>query len=46
MLYAVTVVHLYDGHTFERLVWNRPGFAIGGSFGSAVNGPHRALDRT
>jgi hypothetical protein len=44
-LYAVTTVHLYDGRTFERLLWRRPGFAIG-SFGSVVNAPHRKLDRT
>jgi hypothetical protein len=45
-LFAVTVVSLYDGRTFERLLWQRPGFAIGGSIGNVVNGPHRALDRT
>jgi hypothetical protein len=45
-LYAVTTVHLYDGRTFERLIWQRPGFAIGGSFGKVVNAPHRTLDRT
>jgi hypothetical protein len=45
-LYAVTTVHLYDGRTFERLVWQRPGFSIGGSIGNVVNAPHRALDRT
>jgi hypothetical protein len=45
-LYAVTAVHLYDGRTFERLLWRRPGFAIGGSFGNVVNAPHRKLDRT
>jgi hypothetical protein len=44
-LYAVTTVHLYDGRTFERLLWRRPGFAIG-SFGTVVNAPHRKLDRT
>jgi hypothetical protein len=45
-LYAVTTVHLYDGRTFERLLWQRPGFSIGSSFGNVVNGPHRRLDRT
>jgi hypothetical protein len=45
-LFAVTAVHLYDGRTFERLLWQRPGFAIGGSFGNVVNAPHRRLDRT
>jgi hypothetical protein len=45
-LYAVTAVHLYDGRSFERLLWQRPGFAIGGSLGSVVNAPHRTLDRT
>jgi hypothetical protein len=45
-LYAVTAVHLYDGRTFERLLWQRPGFSIGGSIGNVVNGPHRRLDRT
>jgi hypothetical protein len=45
-LYAVTAVHLYDGRTFERLIWQRPGFAIGGSIGNVVNAPHRRLDRT
>lgn len=45
-LFAVTAVHLYDGRTFERLLWQRPGFSIGGSFGNVVNGPHRRLDRT
>ena len=46
-LYAATTVHLYDGRTFERLLWRRPGFAIGGgSFGNVVNAPHRKLDRT
>ena len=45
-LFAVTAVHLYDGGTFERLLWQRPGFAIGGSIGNVVNAPHRALDRT
>jgi hypothetical protein len=45
-LYAVTAVHLYDGRTFERLLWQRPGFAIGGSMGNVVNAPHRKLDRT
>jgi hypothetical protein len=45
-LFAVTTIHLYDGRTFERLLWQRPGFAIGGSIGNVVNGPHRRLDRT
>jgi hypothetical protein len=45
-LYAVTTVHLYDGRTFERLLWQRPGFSIGGSMGNVVNAPHRRLDRT
>jgi hypothetical protein len=45
-LYAVTTVHLYDGRTFERLTWQRPGFSIGGSMGNVVNAPHRSLDRT
>jgi hypothetical protein len=45
-LYAVTTVHLYDGRTFERLLWQRPGFSIGGSIGNVVNAPHRTLDRT
>jgi hypothetical protein len=45
-LYAATTVHLYDGRTFERLLWQRPGFAIGGSIGNIVNAPHRTLDRT
>jgi hypothetical protein len=45
-LFAVTAVHLYDGRTFERLLWQRPGFAIGGSIGNVVNAPHRRLDRT
>ena len=45
-LFAVTAVHLYDGRTFERLLWQRPGFSIGGSMGNVVNGPHRRLDRT
>src|SRR5262249_48798722 len=45
-LYAVTTVSLYDGRTFERLLWQRPGFAIGGSFGNVVNAPHRRLDHT
>jgi hypothetical protein len=45
-LFAVTAIHLYDGRTFERLLWQRPGFAIGGSIGNVVNAPHRRLDRT
>jgi hypothetical protein len=45
-LYAVTTVHLYDGRSFERLLWQRPGSSIGGSMGSVVNAPHRKLDRT
>jgi hypothetical protein len=45
-LFAVTAVSLYDGRTFERLLWQRPGFSIGGSIGNFVNGPHRQLDRT
>lgn len=45
-LYAVTAVHLYDGRTFERLLWRRPAFSIGGSIGNVVNAPHRRLDRT
>jgi hypothetical protein len=43
-LYAVTAVHLYDGRTFERMLWRRPQFAIGA--GNVVNGPHRRLDHT
>lgn len=45
-LFAVTVVSLYDGRTFERLIWQRPGFAIGATIGNVVNAPHRPLDRT
>jgi hypothetical protein len=45
-LFAVTAVHLYDGRTFERLLWQRPSFSIGGSIGNIVNAPHRRLDRT
>jgi hypothetical protein len=45
-LFAVTVVSLYDGRTFERLIWQRPGFAIGASMGNVVNAPHRKLDRS
>ena len=45
-LFAVTSVLLYDGRTFERLVWQRPGTTIGGSMGKAVNAPSRTLDRT
>jgi hypothetical protein len=46
-LYAVTAVHLYDGRTFERLLWQRPGFSIGSSMmGNIVNAPHRRLDST
>jgi hypothetical protein len=45
-LYAVTAVHLYDGRSFERLLWRRPGFSFGGSMGNVVNAPHRKLDRT
>jgi hypothetical protein len=45
-LYAVTAVHLYDGRTFERLLWQRPGFSLGGSMGNIVNAPHRPLDRS
>jgi hypothetical protein len=45
-LYAVTAVHLYDGRSFERLLWQRPGFSFGGSMGNVVNAPHRKLDRT
>jgi hypothetical protein len=52
ILYAVTVVSLYHGRTFERLIWERPGFSIGsplsigGVMGNFVSGPHRQLDRT
>ena len=45
-LFAATTVHLYDGRTFERLTWQRPCFAIGGSIGNIVNAPYRTLDRT
>lgn len=46
-LYAVTAVHLYNGRTFERLLWQRPGFSIGSSMmGNVINAPHRKLDRT
>ena len=46
-LFAVTVVSLYDGRTFDRLLWQRPGFEFGATLGGAViNAPTRKLDQT
>jgi hypothetical protein len=46
-LYAVIAIHVYDGHTFERLHWHRVGLEIGASLvGKVINAPSRTLDRT
>jgi len=47
-LFAVSTVHVYDGRTFERLLWQRSGHEIGLSLsmGAAINAPHRKLDRS
>lgn len=46
-LFAITVVHVYDGRTFERLHWHRVGLEIGAALGGKViNAPYRTLDRS
>ena len=46
-LYAVMAIHVYDGHTFERVHWHRIGVEIGASLtGKVINAPYRKLDRT
>jgi hypothetical protein len=48
LLFAVTTVHVYDGRTLERLVWQRSGHEVGLQLNmvDAINAPHRRLDRS